>query len=178
MVVVEREKHRLANEHAQAQQMVKQLEAEKTHLDQELAEARQIVEKQTGQMHGLHQQLQDSQASLGKAAEELASLQRQYDETLQHTAALTNQLHSVMTEKQQLEARLTSLKELRLAIREVKRKIWNERWAAWRARGQAKQEADQERLASGNRGYVVRKGVTTLGSTLRMHVHVLEPQSQ
>lgn len=174
-VAVEREKRRMADAYAQAQQLVKRLDAERASLHHELEDAHQTIDTKTKDFTGLQQQYQDIQARLEKTIGELASLQQQHE-------ALRQQNASLATEKQQLEAKLSSLKELRLAMRDVKRKLWNERFAAWRAHIEAQKAADQERLAMGNHGYVIRGGASTFGSSessgTKLRVHVLEPQSQ
>ncbi len=174
-VAVEREKHRIADAYVQAQQLVKQLDAERASLHHELEDAHQTIDTKTNDLTSLKQQYQDIQTRLEKTSGELTFLQQQHD-------ALRQQNASLASEKQQLEAKLSSLKELRLAIHDVKRKIWNERFAAWRARIETQKASDQERLASGNHGYVVREGASTLGSSessgTKLRVHVLEPQSQ
>ena len=177
-VSVEQDKRRIAESYQQAQEMVKQLEDERSHLNDELVNARQTVEGQAGNITNLQQELQGVQEKLDQTVVELASLQRDHALLRQQNASLSSQLGSVMTEKQQLEAKLSSLKELRVAIRDVKRRMWNERWVAWRARIETLKREDEERLASGNRGYIVRQGVSTLGSGQKLQVHVLEPQTQ
>ncbi|MBI1991727.1 MAG: hypothetical protein HYY58_01715 [Candidatus Omnitrophica bacterium] len=178
MVSVEREKRRLAKEHEGVQQLVKQLEAEKGRLDAELTEARRMIEQQFGELTGLQEGVRGTQARLDTTVVKLAQLQREYDALLQDDASVKRQLSAVIAEKQQLEAKFSSLKELRLAIRDVKGKLWNARWAAWRLQIQAQREADQGQLALGNRGYLVRDGMPTSGASPKMHVHVLEPQPQ
>lgn len=177
-VAVEREKRRLNASYDQAQQMVRQLETERAHLSTELGEARQTIEGQAGDLTGLQGELEQVQTKLNQTVAEIASLQKEHEQLRRENTSLSAQLGSVITEKQQLEAKLSSLKELKVAIRDVKRKIWNERWAAWRGRIEALREADQERLAAGNRGYLVRNGVSTLGARTKLQVHVLEPQTQ
>ena len=82
-------------------------------------------------------------------------------------------------EKQRLEAKLSSIKELKLAIHDLRYKMWNDRWAAWRAQVQNQRAEDEEALARGNRGYLLRDGVSTLArENLRLRVHVLEPQAK
>ena len=54
--------------------------------------------------------------------------------------------------------------------------MWNERLAGWRAHIEASKIADQEQLAVGNRGFIVRQGTPTLGSRNQLQVRVLEPQ--
>lgn len=178
MVSVEREKGRLAKEHERVQQLVKQLEAEKGRLDAELTGARRMIEQQSGEITGLQEGLRGAQARLDTTVVKLAQLQREYDVLLQGNESVKHQLDAVIAEKQQLEAKLSSLNGLRLAIRDVKRKIWNARWAAWRLQIQTQREADQGQLAVGNRGYLVRDGMPTSVVSPKMHVHVLEPQSQ
>lgn len=185
-VSVEREKRRLAAAYQEAQQLAQQLTTERDQLSQELTQARQAIETQTGDMTRLQEALTSVQAKLQQTMTEIASLQREYDDARQQTATVTAQMTSLRGEKQRLEAKLSNLGELRLAIREVKRQMHQERWAAWREywgawrRGmqRVQEEEDQAHLASGNRGYVVRDGVSTLGGGPRLHVHVLEPQSQ
>ena len=171
MMSVEREKRRVASAYEQAQQTLKQLEEERVHLNQELSGAHETIEKQTGEMANLQQELKSLGGQLEQTTTELSALQREHQQ-LRSTNA------SLLSERQQLEAKLSSIQELRLAIREVKRKMNDQRLAAWRAHIQAMKAADQQRLASGNRGYLVRGGVPTLGSRSELQVRVLQPQSQ
>ena len=175
---VQREKTRIADTYAQAQQMLRQLEEERARLNEELGEDRQTIETQATDMAGLRGELQGMQDRLSQTATELAALQREHEQLRQQHASLSTQLDAVMVEKQQLEAKLSSLRELKLAIRDVKRKMWAQRWVAWRARAEAQRTADQERLAMGNRGFVILSGRPTLGAASKLQVHVLEPQSQ
>jgi chromosome segregation ATPase len=177
-VSVEGERVRLAKAHAQLTQTVQQLEAEQTLLNQELGEARRTIDAQRGDLTGLRQELQTAQADLDRTITQLASIKRDVQDVQGQNSVLTDQLGAIMTEKERLEAKLSSIKELKLALHEARRKVWQSRWAAWRARLQAHRHADEDRLASGNRGYVVREGVPTLGASPRMLVHVLEPQTQ
>ncbi len=137
------------------------------------------MESQAGGRTSLQHDLNGLQDRLDKALVEIASLQKEHEGLRQQNTTLATQLSSVEAEKEALRAKLSSLKELKLAIRDVKSKMREERLAAWRQRIEAFREADQERLASGNRGYVVREGKPTLGTgSTRLRVHVLEPKSQ
>lgn len=181
-VSVEREKRAVSQSYEEAQRLVQTLTAERDHLSGELLEARQTVETQTGSLANLQEELAGVQARLNETIAQIASLQRDYAQLEGRNSSLAEQLQSAIVEKEQLEAKLSSLKELRLAIRDVKHKLRAERWAAWgtwwRERVQRAQEADETRLASGNRGYIIKQGKSTLGASPRLHVHVLEPQSQ
>lgn len=176
--VVEHEKRRLAEAHAKIQRAMNELEDERTHLTGQLVEARQMIDEETNELSRLALELQHAQTQLERASKELASLQREHEELLAHDQSMSSQVSALMTEKQELDAKLSSVKGLRLAIRDLTRKMWQERWAMLREHLQARRHADHDLLIAGNRGYVVRDGASTLSSSPRMHVHVLEPQAQ
>ena len=177
-VWVEREKRRVAASYEAAQQTLAQLQEERAQLMLELQQAQGTIEGQSGDLGQLHEQLEGLQGRLEDTVAELASLQRAHEQLRTQHTSLTAQLDSVTTEKRQLEARLSSIKELKLAIRDVKHKMWGERWVTWRARAEALKRADQERLAKGNRGYLVRDGVPTQELGTKLQVRVLEPEPQ
>ena len=174
---LESEKRRLSSAYGEAQATLAQLQAERAQLSAELSSAKEMVEGQAEDLTTLQSELTQVKEQLDQNLAELTSLQQSHEQLRRHDASLSAQLSSVMTEKAQLEAKLSSIKELRLAIREVRRKIWSERWAAWRARAQVQYEEDLRELAAGNRGYLVRDGLPTLGAIRPLHVNVLEPQS-
>jgi len=174
---LESQKRRLTTAYGEVQQTLDQLQAERAQLSQELSSAKETVEGQSEELSTLQNELVQVKGQLDRNIAELTSLQQDHEQLRQRDASLSAQLSSVLTEKAQLEAKLSSIKELRLAIREVRHKIWNERWAEWRARAQAQREEDVRELAAGNRGFLVRDGLPTLGSIRTLHVNVLEPQS-
>ncbi len=177
-VAVEREKRNIAAAYAQARQVLSHLEVEHTQLTAELTTSQNTLQQKTTENTTLQTELKGLQEKLEQTASEVSILQREHEQLRESNASLTNQLSSITTEKQQLEAKLSDLKELHLAIRAVKRKMSEERWAAWRAHIQAEREADQLALAAGNRGFVIRKGASTLGTGSKMRVQVLEPQAR
>ena len=175
---VEHERRQLLALHQQTQQQLQQVESERTELTGELFKAKQTIESQATDLAGYRHELDLAQERLQRAATELASL-KQEEETLNaRNAALVGEVSDITAQKQTLEAKLTSLVDLRQAIRNVKHKLWEQRLAAWRQRIEAAREEDRQRLASGNRGYVVRDGTSTLAASPRLRVHVLEPQAQ
>ena len=180
-VKVEQDKHDISAAYEQAQELAAQLSAERNHLSQELSTSQQTVEGQATEMDHMKQELSGVQERLDQTVQQLASMQRQHEALREQQTSLTNQLSSATQEKEALAAKLSSLKELRVAIRDVKQRLRDDRWAAWRAHVESFQRADQAALASGNRGFIVRNGASTLGAkpgTPRMNVHVLEPQTQ
>lgn len=175
---VEQDKQRLSQSYQQAQREVTELDRERVLLSSEVETARKTIKDQGQELTHLQTQLTSVQNRLDETVAELASLQREHERLRQHDASLVGQVSTLAAEKQQLEARLGSLTELRLAIREVKRQMHNERWAAWRARIEEFKRQDQAKLAAGNRGYLTRGGASTVGSAVRLRVHVLEPKSE
>jgi len=167
----ELDKRRLLSTYAQATSALAQLEQERTHLSKELASARDTMDIQTNDLSHL-------QAYLAQVEQELGTLRREHSQLLQTNLTLVGQLAAVTQEKQELQAKLASLKELKAAIRAVKQQIWQQRWQAWLARIEAQRTEDQRKLAQGNRGFVVREGVPTLGPVAKLRVRVLEPQTQ
>lgn len=175
---LERQKRQLVLEYTQAQAVLKQLSAERAALDTQLSSARQTIDGQTRDMTGLHDQLRDVQAQLDRTLMEIAQLQGERDQLRESTASLNEQLSTVTTQKQQLEVKLSDIHQLRLAIRDVKRKLWQQRWAGWQVRVESFRRADEERTAAGNRGFIIAHGTPTIGTSPRMHVRVLDPTAQ
>jgi len=174
---LESQKHRITTAYNEAQQTLAELQTEHAQLNAELSSAKKTIQGQSADLSGLQNELQQVKDQLDKNMTELTSLQQQHEQLREHDASLTTQIGSLVSEKAQLEAKLSSIKELRLAIRDVRRKIWDERWAAWRAHVEEQRVADQRALAEGNRGFLVRGGLPTVGSSRTLHVNVLEPQS-
>jgi chromosome segregation ATPase len=183
--MVQQEKTRLSEAYDEAQRLTEELTVERERLNDALGEARRTMDGQAADLVNLQQELGLIEERLTEASTEIASLKEERDTLQQQNASLTErnttlaaQLDSTTAEKQQLEAKLSSIKELKLAIRDVKRKIRAEQVIAKRSRIESFREGDQQRLASGNRGMVIRDGKSTLGASPRLHVHVLEPQSE
>ena len=169
------EQRKLAAAYREAKASIVQLEQARAQLSDELTEVRTTAQTQAEELTSLEGQLKTLQGSLAKSEQEITRLQ-------QANLGLNDQLAAVAEEKHALEAKLSSLKELKLAIRAVKQKIHREQWEAWLAHVRSLQAVDQQRLASGNHGYVVQKGLSTLGaapsSANKLQVRVLEPQSE
>ncbi|MBI4354773.1 MAG: hypothetical protein HY595_06000 [Candidatus Omnitrophica bacterium] len=164
---------KVTHDRHQLKQVLAQLQQEHARVTQELNEAQETIHVQSEDLHVLRQDLAALQATLAEREGEVARLE-------QERTGLTRQLASVQQDNAALEAKLASLKELKAAIRLVKQKIRRERWEAWLARVRQQQQEDGQRLAGGNRGYVVRQGFSTLGARVsagtRLQVRVLEPE--
>ena len=175
-VSVEHEKRELASGYEKAKQSLAELESERAELSNELVSARDTLNDKEENLQGLQQQLSEVQTRLDATVVDLASLQQDHERLREANASLTTQLSSVVTEKQQLEAKLSDIKQLRLAIRDVRQKINERRWAAWRERVDAQRQADAQALASGNRGYLVQGGQPTFAAGRKLQVQVLDPE--
>lgn len=175
---LQRDQQRLGRAYEQAQQTIVSLQGERTRLSDELGKTKQTMDEQTGNIASLEKDLDLAKGQLEKTLAELTDLQKEQAQLRKTANSIQERLAGVEAEKQQLEVKLSSIKELKLAIREVRRKIWQQRWAAWRARLQTARESDQQVLASDNRGYIIRQGISTLGTKTRLQVRVLDVQSE
>lgn len=175
---VGKQKKQVEANYTQATQQIAQLEGERSRLTEELVESKKTAEGQAQNIASLQQQLAKAQSELQDSASSLAALQKEHNALKSAHEATLQQLASTTAERDDLKAKFSDIKQLKLAIRDVRRKVWDQRFASWRARREAMRNADQDLLASGNRGYVVRDGAITLVSPNRLQVHVLEPQSQ
>ena len=178
-VSVEHEKRTIAQSYEKAKQTLAELENERAELSTELASTKTTLSTKEQDLGTMQQELTDVQSKLDSTVTELASLQRDHERLRDANASLTTQLSSVTEEKQELETKLNDIKQLRLAIRDVRRRMGEERWAAWRNHVESQRQADAERLASGNRGFLTQDGSPTFRSSGRkLQVQVLDPQLQ
>ena len=166
-------RRRVAEAYTASQAIVQQLEADSARLDQELDQVRQTLESQASDMTALEAQLQHLQARLTQTEQELGTLRLA-------NASLSEEKAVVTQENQAFKTKLSSIKELKTALRDLKRQMWQQRWQVWLASIERKRAENQQRLAGGNGGYVVRDGLPTLGSSslTKLQVRVLEPQAQ
>ena len=177
-IALEGQKRQIADEYRKARQELGQLVQEQGLLKQELEGVRGQAASATEEVQALRTELARLQQNLDDTSAQLASAQQERQTLQQENTTLASQLDAVTEEKQQLEARLSNIKELRLAIRTVRDKMAERRWAAWQAHIAAQRTEDERLLAEGNRGYIVRDGVTTLGVATHLQVRVLDPQSK
>ena len=174
----ELDKRKLAQDYAKAQTTIQQIEGDWIRLNQELSDARQTVETQTTDLSQLHTQFEDVQVRLTQTETDITRLRAEYAKLQNAHTALTGELAMTTQEKDVLEAKLSSVRELKLALRDLKSKIWHQRWQAWLDRLQINRQESATQLAQGNRGYVVRNGVSTLSTSTRLQVRVLDPETQ
>ena len=160
---------------SQMEQERDRMEQERDRLNQELAGARHTLDDQASQLESLQTQLTQAERDAGHLRLEQARLQ-------QANTSLTEQLATTTQANAALEAKLSSIQALKVAIRELQHKrwqaFWHGRWDSWIARVQAQRALDQQQLTQGNRGLLVRNGMSTVGSRTTLQVRVLDPQTQ
>ncbi len=174
---LEGEKRRLEGSYERARAQLVRLLDEHGLLEEELTGAVDEAGITGVEVQTLRREMARLQKRLDETMVGLTALQIEREALVQENMSLAEELEIVTSEKQQLEAKFSSIKELRLALRSVKRKMRDRRWAAWRARVAAQRTKDERLLAEGNRGFIVRDGQATLGVGTKLHVRVLEPQS-
>ena len=169
---LEHQKRCLEHDFEVARQRLSRVQTERTRLHEEFLGTSEAFEGQA-------RLLQEAKTELDHTVHNLASLQRDHDELRARHASLSSELDMLRRDHQQLQERLTSIKSLRLAMNELKQQLRERRRPALAPRVREMKPADEEQLALGNRGYVVRQGLSTLakGNSVRLHVHVLDPQS-
>ena len=179
---IERDRRRLAADYAKAQIEVMELKQERRSISDELQQARADLDGQATELSSLQHELGLLQTRLADAEHEIGRLHVEQTYMAQGQMTLAEQLDSVNREKDVLEARLSSLKELRSAIKVVKLRLRDERRQTWLARIETKHIEDQRKLASGNHGFVIHNGTSTLVSTPKpgnkLQVRVLDPQTE
>ena len=179
---IQRDKSRLAAAYETAKVAVTGLEQERVRLSQELEQAQNEVSGQTTELTALRGELDNLHAQLRDTEQEIGRLHAEQTMVLQGHASMAQQFGVLTEENQRLQQKLSSIKELNVAIRTVKHKLREERWAAWLAKVEARRAEDAKRLANGNRGYVIRNGTSTLASSstrgTKLQVRVLDPQTE
>ena len=171
------DRRRLSLAYDEAHSALILLEEERSQLNQELTQARETLDSQASDLEHLQSELGRLQSRLSQAEQEIGRLQYEQAALRQGNVNLIDQLTTVVQEKQSLEAKLSSLEDLKIAMRSVKQKLRDERWQAWLAHVESQRAEDQRELARGNRGYVVYQGQSTLGSTTTLQVRVLDPEA-
>ncbi len=148
--------------HAQAQNLLQDLENEKTG-----------VEKLRQQNAALKEYLRASKRRMGKlfveksaAQEKLTDLDARFSVVKAENSALAQQNQMYTQENESLKSRLNSLVELKKAIREVKIRMREAQQAAWRMSHPRTPDIE----LAGNRGYLVRNGQSTQSALVKIEV--------
>ena len=160
----------------------RQLAGSVDQLTGQLAKTQDTIAGQTDQITSLEADLNDLETQLTQAEQDVTRLQVEQAGFRRSNAQLAQQVAQLTQDNDAMRAKLSSIQDLKAAIRQVKAQLRGEQWQRWLARVQARRIEDQVRLSQGNRGYLVRDRVSTVASTVadkagaKLHVRVLEPQ--
>jgi len=125
----------------------RELEETQTRLGQEQKEKQQLQ----GELKTTREQLQKIKAELKGTQRELKIVNTKL------SGAEKNNL-LLMEEKERLEARLNSLKELKKAIKEVKVEYRQQKAQQYITKKEHQKEIDAQKLTQGNRGFLIKDG--------------------
>ena len=156
----------------QRNMVINQLAQEETQLKLELTTAQQHLMDTANEVARLDQVAQGFGQQVAQLSGEVGRVQASYDQVRQEREELLQRVMDLETERMLLMRRLSSIDDLRLAIREAIETRKSERQAHWLSLIRAQRMADAQELANGNQGYMVRDGRPTLGNTtvfIRVH---------
>lgn len=155
----------ISNFHA-AQKELQALKSEKEALSKELE-----IRKQDSQgIEQINAKLLEAEKALEELNVSVNMLKQENQGLKQDKDNLTLQVSSVTKERDALAARLKSFKELKKAIRDLKREIHLKKVAEWKEYVKKQKELDVQKLASGNQGYIVKSGKPTTTGKLSIEV--------
>ncbi len=179
---VERDRKQLTEKYAAAQAALTEAELARKQLSDEVWVNKKLLAEQDEELTGLQAELSSLQTKLADAHQEINRLHTEQVALIDHHQGLTERLAVVTQENQRLEAKLSSIKELKSAIRVVRARLQDEQHQARLAMIQHQRTEDQKRLAQGNRGFVVRNGTSTIVAErklgTKLQVRVLDPQTE
>ena len=173
---LQRQKEQLRQTLAERTSVITQLEATHQQLAQELDQTKAASSLTATEIGRLQHQRSQLETELGWLSQNLGELKQAYLRVRDERDALQNRVQVLEQQQAALEQRLTSIPELRKAIRQAAQaqaKQRREQRSQWLAR---LRDADQQALQHGNRGYVVRDGHPTLAGS-RLSIRVLPPES-
>ena len=173
---LQQENRRLQAELEQRDGVITQLEQEERRLQGELEAANQRFSQTAEEVARLHQQATVLERDVQRLGQEVGQFQDSYAQLREEREELMQRALDLELERTYLARRLSSLSELKVAIREAIEARNHAQRTQWYARAQALREADRQALANGNRGYLIRNGrPTTSSATMQIRVH--EPEA-
>lgn len=153
--------------------LIKDLEQTRGQLSRERKQKEELQEElsQTqDQLIMVQAELEKTKNELSIVSQKLALAEEDNGKLLQAKKELEDKITLLAQEKQILEARLHSLKELKAAIRQVRLEIRQEQIKKYLARKKQQEEIDALKLARGNRGYLTKEGKSLYQSKLDIEV--------
>ena len=156
----------------QRNMVISQLAQEETQLKGDLVTAQQHLADTANEVARLDQVAQGFSQQVAQLSGDVNRVQQSYDQVRQEREELLQRVLDLETERMLLMRRLSSIDDLRLAIREAIETRKSERQAHWLSLIRAQRMTDAQELVNGNRGYLVRDGRPTMGNaTVFIRVH-------
>lgn len=177
MVVLQQENVRLGSVLKERNVMIAQLESHQYELTQALQETNTELTQTTAEVESLRQQTEMLESGLQQLGRDFETLQESYQRLSWERTQLLAQVEGLEQQRADVQRMLSNIPSLRKALHDAFRRRRDEQLAQRRLTIQALYNADYESLKRGNRGYLVRDGQPTTGSTLRIRVHDPQPAS-
>lgn len=175
IMVLNQQTMRLGQDLAERAIVVNQLEARHTKLQEELTQAHGLMTQTRVEIERLQQQRAQLEGHVQGLAVALEEVTQAYVRVRDEREVLQQRVSELEQREAQLLHRLTSIRQLSQAIRQARLARRHRVQEARRQRIVRLRETDQQELQSGNGGYIIRAGVPTISSTLR--IRVLPPES-
>ncbi len=170
------ENQRLQTTIQQRDMLINGLEHHAQALQQELGAAKIQLTHTVSQVMRLDQQSQHLAGDVQRLTNDVAQVQQSYLQVREEREALMQRVLALEQQRLELARRLSSIPDLRVAIRDAVRARTEAQRAQRRAPLQARQETGPSQGGQGNRGYLVRGGQPTVSrSTVWIRVH--EPET-
>ena len=155
------------------------LQQRNTQLGTELGAAQTSLATTTAEVERLDQQAQHLGSEVGRLTIGVNEMQRAYGQVKEERDQLMQQVLGLEQERSSMQHRLSSVDALKTAIKEAIESRHQSEEAQRQMAAQERREADQQWLADGNQGYLVRDGQpvgTPRGNGGGVVIRVLDPQ--
>ena len=177
-VVVQKEKIELLSSLNRAKEEVAALEIVRQNLMVSLDKERALQQKTAAQNSQLKLTIRAGRERMGElfkdihqAEKELEDVSAKFSLLKEENKALSAEKDRITQENIELKGRLSSVKELKKAIRELRHQIH-------KVGGEIRDKAEEQRLLEGNRGFIIKDGKVTTSSKVRIEVTPAEAPKQ
>jgi len=176
LALLQRQNRQLAATVQQRTMAIQQLVQREQQLQQELGAARTRLNTSTTEVTQLHRQRQSLQGEVQTLHQEVGRAQESYAKASEERNELMQKVLDLEQERLLLRKRLSSVPELRQAIREAIDAHRQEEQTQRRLLAEARREAERQQSVAGNHGYLIQAGQPTANrSTVWIRVHEPEP---
>lgn len=169
-IAAQKEKKILLSNLKQIEQQVASLEKDKQTLQRTIEKEKELQKQLNEENKGLKENLKESEEKLTKYSNDFSQAQKTIDELNSQTVLLKDerdrmmiQFSEVAQEKDKLKARVSSVTELKKAIRELKSQMRGVTF-------EMKKKAKTYTIIEGNRGFVVKNGIPTYAPKIKIKV--------